>query len=200
MDIDVTPENTIACLKDQQYLDSIVMAFRLNETYLIQKIYEGIPAKDIALVSRDFPVVYLPKLLDFIGSIAMESQHIEFNLLWISNLFTSHGKYISKNKHLFSSGSRAIQRFLNRIAKDVVGASSKNGYLHDYLMISRPKLENTSGNKEDIEMDISKEEEEDDEENADDDSEMDIDHVSAKTGAKKFKDSFAKEDEDEDEE
>ncbi|QOU19940.1 U3 snoRNP protein [Brettanomyces bruxellensis] len=200
LDVDVTPENTIACLNDQQYLDSIVMAFRLNETYLIQKVYEGVPAKDIALVSRDLPVVYLPRLIEFIGSIAMESQHIEFNLLWISSLFTSHGKYISKNKHLFSSGSRAIQRFLNRVAKDVVGASTKNGYLHDYLMISRPKEEHTEKvgkNHDTLLLGEDEEEEEEEEEGDAADGNMDVDPAPSKNDAKKFKDSFAvQEDED----
>ncbi|VEU22107.1 DEKNAAC103145 [Brettanomyces naardenensis] len=196
LDIDVTPENTLETLKNKEYLNSLVMAFRLNERYLIHRVYESIPVKDIPLVSTDLPVIYLPKLLDFIGSLATDSQHIEFNLIWISNLLTAHGSYITKNRHLFASGCRAIQRFLNRTAKDIVSAGSKNIYLRDFLIEGREtqrREERQDGEKE-KEKEKEKEEEEEEEEEEEPEEE-DEDHEDDAAGwftdeAKKFVDNF----------
>ena len=133
LDVDVTPESTLECLKDKEYLNALVMSFRLNEEYLINKVYEEIPLSEIPLVAANIPVVYLSRILKFIGSFAMESQHIEFNLLWIKQLLLSHGAYIQDNKHSFASTIRSVQRFIGRIAKDVVSASTENKYSYKFL-------------------------------------------------------------------
>lgn len=133
LDIDVTPESTLECLKEKEYLNALVMSFRLNEEYLINKVYEEIPLSEIPLVAANIPVVYLPRILKFIGDFAMESQHIEFNLFWIKQLLSSHGKYIQDNKHLFASSVRSVQRFIGRIAKDVVSVSTENKYSYRFL-------------------------------------------------------------------
>lgn len=136
LDIDITPESTLNTLKEGENLTALVMAFRLNETYLIHKVYESIIKKEIKLVVNDLPLVYISKLIEFIGSIAMDSQHVEFNLIWIDSIITSHGKYIAKNKHIFGKGLRSIQRFLNRVVKDVIKVGKKNSLLAEFLMIS----------------------------------------------------------------
>ncbi|KAJ9099409.1 U3 snoRNP protein [Naganishia cerealis] len=142
LDVDITPESTIESLSEKEYLTALVMAFRLNEHYLIQRVYESVPVKDIQLVSEDLPVVYLDRILNFIGSIAMESPHLEFNVNWIQCLVTSHGKYISSHKHQFASSIRLLQRFLNRIAKDVVDTTKRNGHLASYLQSAQAIEEN----------------------------------------------------------
>ncbi|AMD21471.1 HER192Cp [Eremothecium sinecaudum] len=133
LDVDITPQATIECLNKKEFLHALVMAFRLNESYLINKVYEAIPPKEIELVSNNLPIVYVPKILNFIGEFAMESQHLEFNLLWVRGLLTAHGKYILSHKHEFVSSLRAIQRFIARIAKDVVSASKDNEYAMKFL-------------------------------------------------------------------
>lgn len=136
LDIDITPDSTLATLAEGENLTALVMAFRLNETYLIHKVYESIAKPEIKLVVNDLPLVYVPKLVEFIGSIAMDSQHVEFNLVWIDAIITSHGKYIAKNKHMFGKGLRSLQRFLNRVVKDIIKVGKKNSLLAEFLMIS----------------------------------------------------------------
>ena len=133
LDVDVTPLATLECLSQREYLTALVMAFRLNEHYLIQRVYEHVPAADIKLVARDLPVVYLDRLLAFIGALVGESAHIEFNLLWVQSLVAVHGRHINLHKHEYSSSLKAIQRFLSRSAKDVVMILKKSGYLQTYL-------------------------------------------------------------------
>lgn len=169
LDVDITPEATLQTLQEKEYLTALVMAFRLNEEYLIHKVYETVPVKDIKLVTNDLPTVYLDRMLTFIGKLVTDSAHLEFNLIWIQNLITSHGKYINAHKHEFSSSLKAIQRFLAKLAKDVVAVSKKNGYLHSFLThkveeeerIIETIQENESDNED--EEDVSMDEDDDEE-------------------------------------
>ncbi|CCF60319.1 hypothetical protein KAFR_0J02550 [Kazachstania africana CBS 2517] len=133
LDMDVTPEATLEALQEKEYLNAFVMAFRLNEQYLINRIYEAIPVSEIALVSNNLPVVYLNRILLFIGGLAMESQHLEFNLIWVKSLLSSHGSYINAHKHTFSSAIRSLQRFIGRVAKDMVTINTDNKYAYQFL-------------------------------------------------------------------
>ncbi|KAG2735365.1 hypothetical protein G9P44_001579 [Scheffersomyces stipitis] len=139
LDVDITPEATLETLADQDFLTSLVMAFRLNEEYLIQKVYEAIPLQDIKLVSSDLPIVYVNRMLAFIGNtlIKYENQHFEYNLLWIRSILSAHGKYINAHKHEFVSSLKLIQRFLAKVGKEVVAVGKKNGYFLEYLQVSK---------------------------------------------------------------
>lgn len=211
LDVDVTPENTLQCLKDGEYLNAIAMAFRLNETYLIYKVYESIKQEDIKLVAYDLPIIYVPRILEFIGSIAMESAHVEFNLLWIESLITAHGKFITKNKHMFSKGLRSIQRFLTRVVKDVVNYGNKVNYLSEFLIVSA-NLENIKFDGKDEDGDAIIEDvveepnlgnEDEEQESEDDDQEEDDDDDEGWFGpgdeGKKYTDNFSNSDSDDDE-
>lgn len=171
LDVDVTPEATLETLAEREYLTALVMAFRLNEQYLVHRVYELIPLHDIKLVSDALPVVYLARMLNFIGELLVkdESAHIEYNLLWTRNLLTSHGRYINGHKHEFIGSLKLITRFLSKVAKDVVHVSKTNGYLIKYLTVSgelhKTNSESSpeSPSDEDIEDDEDIIEDEDDE-------------------------------------
>lgn len=162
LDIDVTPENTLQCLKDGEYLNAIAMSFRLNETYLIHKVFESITKENIKLVANDLPVIYVPRILEFIGSISMDTKHIEFNLLWIEAIITTHGKFITRNKHMFAKGLRSIQRFLTKVVKDVVSFGYQINHLSEFLLIFGD-IEHLSINQKDEDGDVIIEDVEEDE-------------------------------------
>lgn len=163
LDIDITPQNTLETLREKEYLSALVMAFRLNEEYLINKVYEEIPVSEITLLANNLPVVYLARILNFIGDFAIESQHIEFNLIWIKSLLSAHGSYINSHKHQFSSAMRSLQRFLGRIAKEVVITSTENKYAYNFLVSTDGQVIGDDGQGQDnIVEDVSSEEEDDD--------------------------------------
>lgn len=141
LDVDVTPQTTLESLQNKSYLEALVMSFRLNEKYLISKIYESIPVSQINLVSSNLPVVYVSRILRFIAEYSMESQHIEFNLLWINAIISAHGAFMSLHKQDFSFALRSIQRFLGRVAKDVVRTSKTNKYAYTFLTSTDGNLE-----------------------------------------------------------
>ncbi|BFZ60013.1 U3 snoRNP protein [Saitoella coloradoensis] len=134
LDIDVTPSTTLQTLRQKQYLKALVMAFRLNERYLIHQVYETIPPADIPLVAHDLPLPYLSRLLKFIAGHADESPHVEFHLIWIEALCTYHGRYIRERGGEFGSEMRGLQRCVGRIETELAGLGDENVFMLRYIL------------------------------------------------------------------
>lgn len=144
LDITVTPASTLKTLRDGDYLKAFVMAFRLNESKLIRRIYESIPTIDIALVVKDLPQVYLSRFIRFIAQQADESRHLEFNLIWIEATLSRHGRYLKQNAGTFAAEMRSIQKAVTRIQRELAKLADENVYAIDYLL-SQPKQEPLMG-------------------------------------------------------
>ncbi|GMM35753.1 snoRNA-binding rRNA-processing protein [Saccharomycopsis crataegensis] len=137
LDMDITPESITEALANEDYLAALVMSLRLNEDYLLAKSFEAVPLNDIPLVVRDVPVVHLPRLVQFVGEWASNGVHLEFALLWLKSILENHGKHIRENKMKYGSGLRLVQRFIGRVAKEVVRVAKDNEYLYDFLSSSK---------------------------------------------------------------
>lgn len=118
LSIDVTPASTLQALNDRQFARALMMAFRLNEPYLIRKIYEKIPADDIPLIISEVPTTYLARLARFVALSADETPHLEFNLIWIANLLQQHGVFLKEHAQTYSTELRMLQRSLAKIQQD----------------------------------------------------------------------------------
>ncbi|KAL4815360.1 WD40-repeat-containing domain protein [Aspergillus spinulosporus] len=152
LDISITPASILSTVEaakkaaatgdannDDTFLKALVMAFRLNEAKLIRAVHEAIPPSDIAHVVRSIPNVYLPRLLRYIAHACEETPHIEFNLLWIESLFSSHGRYLKDNAGSLGPELRAVQRALDDINENIKRLSQKNVHNLDYLL-AKPVL------------------------------------------------------------
>lgn len=142
LDLDITPQSVYSSIVQKDWVVSLVMSFRLNEQNILDKVVESVPMRDIPLVCADLPSVYVPRLLEFMGekvNRAQGGQHIEFNLSWVKSVLDCHGRYIAQNKSECQPAVRMIQRFLARVAKDIVSVSKKSGYLSDYLLTEQSK-------------------------------------------------------------
>ncbi|KKK12900.1 hypothetical protein P175DRAFT_0523917 [Aspergillus ochraceoroseus IBT 24754] len=152
LDISITPETILATVEgakqaaapgqahdDDTFLKALVMAFRLNESKLIRAVHEAVPPADIPHVVRNIPTVYLPRFLRFIAHATDETPHLEFNLLWIESLFSSHGRYFKDNAGTLAPELRAVQRALDDISENLKRLSEKN--LHDLnYLLAKPLL------------------------------------------------------------
>lgn len=122
LDMELTPSSVAFVLEQHEFLKALVMAFRLNERYLIRRVYENVPHADVNLVARQLPIVYLEKLLRFVGDrldsagVASpsggKSPHLEFDLLWARALLFSHGRYLRDHSAEYSSTFRAMWKGL----------------------------------------------------------------------------------------
>ncbi|EAA59205.1 hypothetical protein AN8183.2 [Aspergillus nidulans FGSC A4] len=152
LDISITPASILSTVEgakkaaatgdannDDTYLKALVMAFRLNEAKLIRAVHEAIPPSDIAHVVRSVPTVYLPRLLRYVAHACEETPHLEFNLLWIESLFSSHGRYLKDNAGSLGPELRAVQRALDDINENIKRLSQKNVHNLNYLL-AKPVL------------------------------------------------------------
>ncbi|KAB8234749.1 snoRNA-binding rRNA-processing protein PWP2 [Aspergillus alliaceus] len=152
LDISITPSTIMETLQnakqaytsgtvdsDDTFLKALVMAFRLNESKLIRVVHEGVPPSEISHVVRALPTVYLPRLLRYVAHATEETPHLEFNLLWIEALLSSHGRYFKENSGTFAPELRAVQRAIDDIRENLKRMTEKNLYDLNYLL-SKPVL------------------------------------------------------------
>ncbi|KAG6868134.1 hypothetical protein C0993_007257 [Termitomyces sp. T159_Od127] len=113
LSIDLTPQSVLEVLTAQEYLKALVMAFRLSEKSLIQRVYEAIPRGDIRLVTRQLPFIYVPLLLRFVSEHLESTPHLEFDLVWINTLLMSHGRVLKDKSGEHASVFRVVQKALS---------------------------------------------------------------------------------------
>ncbi|PQE08231.1 Periodic tryptophan 2 protein [Rutstroemia sp. NJR-2017a BVV2] len=135
LDLAITPSSTLHVLQhEKDYLKALVMAFRLNESPLIRRVFEAIPPSDISHVVAELPIVYVPRLLRFVAMQTEESPHLEFCLLWVQAILTSHGQWVGDNRILVDSELRIVGRAVGRIRDDLRRLAEENVYLVEYLL------------------------------------------------------------------
>jgi periodic tryptophan protein 2 len=142
LDLAVTPASTLYVLqKEKDYLKALVMAFRLNEAPLIRQVYEAIPYNNISLVVDELPVVYVPRLLRFVGMQTEESPHLEFSLLWVQAILISHGEWVRENRASIDAELRTVSRAVGRVRDELRRLADENCFTIDYLL-SQPVVTN----------------------------------------------------------
>jgi len=146
LDLAVTPASTIHVLeKEKDYLKALVMAFRLNEAPLIRQVFEAIPHNNISLVVDELPVVYVPRLLRFVGMQTEESPHLEFCLLWVQAILNSHGEWVRENRASVDAELRTVSRAVGRVRDELRRLADENCFTIDYLL-SQPAAANGAQN------------------------------------------------------
>lgn len=135
LDLDVTPSTTLMTLNENHdYLQALVMSFRLNEAPLIKHVYNAIPIPSISLVVADLPPVYLPRLLRVVAQATDESPRLEYNLKWLQALLTAHGAALKEQAAKFTPELRALQKCVARVQAELTRLSQDNVYVLEYLM------------------------------------------------------------------
>ncbi|KAK5056807.1 hypothetical protein LTR84_012339 [Exophiala bonariae] len=145
LDIDVTPQNIRAILKQAEpvHLKALVMAFRLNDRQLIRQVYQAVPYGSIPLVVRELPRVYLGRLLMLLGQQMENGPHLEFTLLWVSEVLSIHGRYIKEKQGDFAGELRAVLRGVDGIGRTVRNLSERNAFEIEYLCQQKPMTNGT---------------------------------------------------------
>lgn len=134
LDVNITPSSIINAVSQHEFLKALVMSFRLNEQTYIRHVYERIPHNDIALVVKDLPNVYLPRLLRFIALATEETPHLEINLLWIEAILSRHGRWLKERRGGLEQELRIVQRAVKRIQVEMGRLADENGFVVDYLL------------------------------------------------------------------
>ena len=135
LNMEITPASTLAVLEQERdYLQALVMAFRLNEAGLIKRVFQAVPYTDIPLVVGQFPTVYVARLLRFVAAQTEQSPHIEFCLLWIKALVDKHGPWLTANRGKVDVELRVVARAVSRMRGEIRRLADENVYMVDYLL------------------------------------------------------------------
>lgn len=151
LDLTITPKSALKHFADSDYLQSLIMAFRLNETSLIRGIYEKIPIQDVVLVIKHLPTLYLAQLLRLLAQASDERPHLELNLRWLETLLKEHGQYIKDHIGLFLTELRIVQKATDKVQADLAWMNNNNTFALDYLL-SQPITEFNDSHEKDIEI------------------------------------------------
>lgn len=119
LSLDLTPQSVLDVLSSGEYLKALVMAFRLNEKPLIQRVFENVPRGDIRLVARQIPIMYVSLLMRFVAEHLERSPHLEFDLIWANALLTAHGRYLRDRSGEHASVFRALQKALTATEQSI---------------------------------------------------------------------------------
>ncbi|KAF4585524.1 periodic tryptophan protein 2 [Ophiocordyceps camponoti-floridani] len=131
LDMDITPASTLA---EPDPVKALVMAFRLNESSLLQHVFQAVTPADITHVATALPIVYVPRLLRFVAQQTEQSPHMEFCLLWTKALVDAHGPWLANNRAKVDVELRAAARAVAKARDDVRRLADENAYMVDYLL------------------------------------------------------------------
>lgn len=135
LEIDITPDTTLAMLRRREWLKALVMSMRLNSKPLTVQIYESVPLPDIGLVVRDLPTeAYLSMLIRLVVERVETSPHLEFGLMWLERIMTLHGRFIRDNRGALEPELRGIARAVGRVQRELGNLAEENIWNVDYLL------------------------------------------------------------------
>ena len=66
LDEDVTIENIIANLKKSNYLSALLLALRMNEPVVLDKVFKCIPIQSVPLIVANIPSSFVFRFLQFL--------------------------------------------------------------------------------------------------------------------------------------
>ncbi|RXW14310.1 hypothetical protein EST38_g11542 [Candolleomyces aberdarensis] len=147
LSLDLTPQSILEVLTAREYLKALVMAFRLNEKPMIQRVYESIPPSDIRLIARQLPVTYVPLLLRFVAENLEKSPHLEFHLTWSNTLLLVHGRYLKERSGEYASVFRVLQKGLSDSEQSISKICDENSSTLSYL-IDQAKITQKAASQE----------------------------------------------------
>jgi len=137
---DITPESIRAAVSAGNLLQALLMSLKLNEETLIREAFEAIGGLEIALVARELPQPYLPRLLRFLAGQAEAAPALEAHLLWALHLLSHHARHLRSNPADFGPALRGLRKQLGQQQELVGRAAADNLYTLRYLsqLAARP--------------------------------------------------------------
>ncbi|GMK57030.1 hypothetical protein CspeluHIS016_0308700 [Cutaneotrichosporon spelunceum] len=143
--LDLTPESVLSTLEEGDHVLALVMALRLNEKALLQRVFEAVPPADVRLVARQLPPTHALAMLRFLAEHA-DGPHLEFDLVWAAALLTAHGRLVRDRKGEFAPVLRALFRALHEWQAGVAGLCTDNAYALQYIISQNRRAEVEASN------------------------------------------------------
>ncbi|KAL8700042.1 MAG: hypothetical protein Q9201_005665 [Fulgogasparrea decipioides] len=134
LDVDITRASTLRALNEKLYLRALIMGFRLNESSLLNRVFEATPLTEVGRLVKELPTVYLARLVRFVAQTTDTSPYLEKNLWWIEALLSTHGPFLKDNMPSVAQELRAVQKAVGTIQADLARIADENIYALDYIL------------------------------------------------------------------
>jgi len=121
IDETVTIDNIIGHIKEENYLSALIMALRLNEPEVIDKVFKCIPITSVQLIASHFPSNYLFRFLEFLQKEIEHSRDIQWNMTWLKELLRFNEHVL---KHCRLGSEYSSQAFSMNQLQNVTSSSS----------------------------------------------------------------------------
>ncbi|XP_063970652.1 periodic tryptophan protein 2 homolog [Lytechinus pictus] len=132
--LDLTPAAVFDALKEEEWSKALMMAFRLNEKMVIQRVTESIPWSQVDVICSSIADTYVEKMLSFVAEQLTASPHLEFYVLWAEKLLSIHGSRLKlKNSSSHHAMLTALQKSLITKADTIGKICNTNRYTLQYL-------------------------------------------------------------------
>ncbi|KAH9833312.1 quinon protein alcohol dehydrogenase-like superfamily, partial [Rhodofomes roseus] len=140
--IDVTPQSVLELLAKRSWLPALITAFRLNERALVHRVFSAVPRDDIRLVVRGVPQVYVGALVRCVAEALEGSPRVEFVMVWVKAVLSTHGRYLRDRAGENASVLRALQKALGEFENLIVKMCEENNATLAFL-VDQMKLKQT---------------------------------------------------------
>ncbi|XP_065337369.1 periodic tryptophan protein 2 homolog [Cloeon dipterum] len=134
LDESITPDSVKKTVRSKEWSKALMMAIKLNEKPLLQEVLESVPHQDIELTARTMPVMYAERVLQFVGLALESTRHIEYYLLWVEHLLTSHGQHLRQTSAESMPLLLTLEKSVNRRHDDLSKLCDFNKYTLEYVL------------------------------------------------------------------
>lgn len=86
IDQNVTLENIINSVKQEEFLKALVLAIRLNQQDVILAVFKSIPVQAVPLLCSNFPKPLLSRFMELLANQLDYGKDLEWNNEWLYNL------------------------------------------------------------------------------------------------------------------
>ena len=168
----ITPRTIRQAVKSGDYSRALVTAFKLNEAKIIREVFEQIPSPDITLLAKELALIFLPKVLNFLGEELEQTRHFAYYLKWILAIFSHHSRYIKDNANDFMPVLNLLVKNMTRMSEDLGKVCDFNKFTIKYLLQVVKRRAEAGDRDKDMELEDSETEEDDEGQEEEEDCDM----------------------------
>jgi periodic tryptophan protein 2 len=175
----ITPRTIRQAVKAGDYSRAIVTAFKLSEAKVIREVFEQIPSSDIPLLTKEIPLLFLPKILNFLGEELEQTRHFGYYLKWILAILTHHSRFIKDNSNEYMPVLNLLVKNMTRMSEDLGKVCDFNKFTIKYLLQVAKRRAETENEEDGMEVGDS-DQEQDEGDGTDMEEDCDMEELQAK--------------------
>jgi len=148
LDTEVTPENIRKTLESKDYVQALMMCFRLNREKLTDEVTTKIPQEQIPILVKQLPPAYINRMVQYCAGKLETSIHTEFYLKWCHQLVYNHANHLKKTNCCVKGLMKTLN---NGKPQQIYKLMDSNHYMME-LILNHPEDDDDSSSDDDVIM------------------------------------------------